>query len=130
MSASPGELRWAESKEAGSHLMSLIERASSRGYPVRSISGKAVGKHEPAGRPAGVTVASLAPDDGQADPIRAIDVLRGAFADGGGTILVGRASLMIEDSGITVRVGDNRIEASTVVVATGAETTALLERLG
>lgn len=126
----PGELRWSESKEAGDHLTYLLERATSRGYPVRSISGEEVTKREPARRPGGVAVASLAPDDGQADPVRAIDVLRGAFAERGGTILVGRASLMIEDSGITVRVGDGRIEASTVVVATGAETTTLFERLG
>ena len=125
-----GELRWAESKEAASHLTSLIERATSRGYPVRSISGEEVTKQEPASRPATASVACLAPDDGQADPVRAIDVLRGAFADRGGTILVGRASLMIEESGITVRVGEERVAASTVVVAAGAETTALLERLG
>lgn len=126
----PGELRWAESKEAGSHLTSLIERATSRGHPVRSISTEQITKREPGSRPGGMTVASLAPDDGQADPIRAIDVLGGAFADADGTILVGRASLMIEGSGITVRVGDDRIEAKKVVIATGAETTALLGRLG
>jgi glycine/D-amino acid oxidase-like deaminating enzyme len=126
----PGELRWAESKEAATHLLSLIERARSRGYPVRSISPGDVKKREPAGRALDVTVASFAPRDGQADPVNAINLLRGAFADSGGTILVGRASLMFDDSGVTVGVGGDRIEATTVVVAAGAETTALLERFG
>lgn len=126
----PGELRWAESKEAATRLFSLIERARSRGYPVRSISAEEVQKREPAGRAPAVTVASFAPGDGHADPVNAIDLLRGAFADSGGTILVGRASLMFDDSGVTVRVGGDRIEATTVVIATGAETTALLERFG
>lgn len=57
-------------------------------------------------------------------------MLKGAFADSGGTILVGRASLMFDDSGVTVWVGCHRIEATTVVIAAGAETTALLERFG
>jgi glycine/D-amino acid oxidase-like deaminating enzyme len=126
----PGELRWAESKEAATHLLSLIERARSRGYPVRSISPGDVKKREPAGWAPDVTVASFASGDGQADPVKAINLLRGAFADSGGTILVGRASLMFDDSGVTVRVGGDRIEATTVVVAAGAETTALLERFG
>ncbi len=126
----PGELRWAESREAGLHLTSLIERATSRGYPVRSISAQEVTRREPSSQAKGVGAACFAPGDGQADPVRAIEVLRGAFADGGGTILIGRASLVVEESGITVRVGDDRVEASTVVVATGSETTTLLERLG
>jgi glycine/D-amino acid oxidase-like deaminating enzyme len=126
----PGELRWAESKEAATHLLSLIERARSRGYPVRSISSEEVKEREPASRALTATVASFAPDDGQADPVKAIDLLRGAFSDNGGTILVGRASLMFDDSGVKVRVGGDRLEASTVVIAAGAATTALLERLG
>jgi glycine/D-amino acid oxidase-like deaminating enzyme len=56
--------------------------------------------------------------------------LRLAFADAGGTILVGRGSVLLEDEGPVVRIGEDRIEASSVVVATGAETAALLDRLG
>ncbi|MGH2757799.1 MAG: NAD(P)/FAD-dependent oxidoreductase [Actinomycetota bacterium] len=125
----PGELRWAESNEAAGHLTSLIERATARGYPVHWASNEEVKKHEPAGRPGAILAASFAPQDGQGDPLRGIDVLQGAFAESGGTIAVGRASLIIEESGVTVRVGNDRVEASTVVIAAGAETTALLERL-
>ena len=126
----PGEIRWAETKESGHWLISMIERASGRGYPVRSLMRDEIVAREPAARPGEVVAASVAPDDGQVDPVQAIDVLRGAFVDAGGTIMVGRASLMIEDPSIVVRVGDERFEASNVVIAAGAETAALLERLG
>jgi glycine/D-amino acid oxidase-like deaminating enzyme len=126
----PGELRWAESADGARHLTSMIRRATGRGYPVHSISAKEVTRREPGSETSDVGAACFAPNDGQAEPRRAIDVLRGAFTDGGGTILVGRASLMVEELGVTVRVGDDRIEASTVVVATGSETTTMLERLG
>ena len=126
----PGELRWAESHEAAGQLEALIERARSRGYPVRSVTSEEIRDREPGSRPARVSAASFAPDDGQADPLRAIEVLRRAFSDRGGQFLVGRAGLMIEDSGVTVRIGDDHIAASTVVIAAGAETVSLLERFG
>jgi glycine/D-amino acid oxidase-like deaminating enzyme len=126
----PGEIRWAESVEAGRYITKLAERATDRGYPARFLSPEEVMELEPASHLDQAWTATYAPDDGQADPLQAIDVLRGAFSERGGATFVGRASLMIESSGVTVRVGEDRIEASKVVVAAGAETTALLERLG
>ena len=126
----PGELRWAESKEAGAQLTTLVDRAISRGYPVRYVDAAKIAAHEPSSHPHEVVVGSLAPDDGQADPVRAIDVLRGAFVDAGGELGMGRASLLPTDGGMLVRVGDESVEASTVILATGAETTAFLGRLG
>jgi hydrogen cyanide synthase HcnC len=126
----PGELRWAESREAGTHLTNLVERALSRGYPVRYVKAGEVTSREPESRPRDISVATLASDDGQADPVRAIDVLSGAFADAGGELAMGRASLLATDDGMLVRIGDEAVEASTVVLATGAETTALLDKLG
>ena len=110
-----GELRWAESPQEGRHLTSLIERATNRGYPVRSISAQEITKREPASQARAVGSACFAPHDGQADPLRAIDVMRGSFADGGGTILVGRASLLVEELGITVRVGNDRAPSPEVI---------------
>lgn len=126
----PGELRWAEAEDAGHFLTELLQRASNRGYPVRSIKGEDVRKLEPASAFSGTFTATYAPDDGQAQPLKAIHTLIDAFRDAGGTLVMGRASLVVEESGITVRVGEDRVQASTVVVAAGAETTALLERLG
>ena len=126
----PGELRWAESKEAGSHLTTLVERAVARGYPARYVNADSVAEREPHARPRDVTVVSLAPDDGQADPVKAIDTLMGAFTDAGGEIVIGRAGLLSSDDGMLVRVGDESVEATTVVLAVGAETTAMLDRLG
>lgn len=126
----PGELRWAESIEGGRFLSEVFQRAHGRGYPVRLMKGEDVTKLEPSSRFSGTFTATFAPEDGQAQPVKAIDTLMNAFREHGGTLLIGRASLMVEEAGMTVRVGEDRIEASTVIVAAGAETTALLERLG
>lgn len=126
----PGEIRWAESADAGRHLTEILNRATGRGYPARIITGDQVKKLEPASAFSGTFTATYAPDDGQADPLRAIGTLSSAFTEHGGLALLGRASLMFEESGITVRVGEDRVEASSVVVAAGAETAALLERMG
>lgn len=127
----PGEIRWAEATDAGRFLTEVLQRAEGRGYPVRFITGEDVKKLEPASDFSGTFTATYAPEDGQAEPLRAIETLTDAFSELGGTLLIGRASMTVEDSGITVRVGaEDRIEASTVVVAAGAETTAMLERLG
>ena len=126
----PGEIRWAEATDAGRFLTETLQRATGRGYPVRFITGDDVKKLEPASDFSGTFTATYAPDDGQADPLRAIETLTNAFRELGGALLIGRASIMVEQSGVTVRVGDEYIEASTVVIAAGAETTALLGRLG
>jgi glycine/D-amino acid oxidase-like deaminating enzyme len=126
----PGEIRWAEAMDAGGFLTETLQRAERRGYPVRFITGEAVKKLEPASDFSGTFTATYAEEDGQVEPLRAIETLSTAFRELGGTLLIGRASLVIEESGVTVRIGDERIEASKVVVAAGAETTSLLERLG
>jgi glycine/D-amino acid oxidase-like deaminating enzyme len=125
-----GEIRWAETHDGADKLRRQIEKAHGRGYPVRSISADEIRRRFPASAPGDILAASWVPEDGQADPVRAIDVLRGGFAELGGTILVGRASLLFDDPRVCVRVGEDRIDASSVVVAAGTETGALLERFG
>jgi len=125
-----GEVRWAETRDGADKLRAQIEKAHSRGYPVRSISTDEIRRRLPASAPGDILAASWAPEDGQADPVHAIDVLRGQFAKLGGTILVGRAGLLFDDPAVRVRVGEDRIDAPSVVVAAGAETGALLERFG
>ncbi|HET7482570.1 MAG TPA: FAD-dependent oxidoreductase [Actinomycetota bacterium] len=125
-----GETRWAESADSAAHLKTMIERALARGYGTHYATESQVLEQEPGARPKGLVTAAISPHDGQADPTKAIAVLRRAFNDAGGTTLVGRASIMIGDPDITVRVGEDRLEAATVVVAAGAETAALLDRLG
>lgn len=125
-----GEIRWAESSEAGRFLTEVLRRADGRGYSARFITGEDVKELEPASDFSGTFTATYAPNDGQVEPLRAIGVMTTAFTELEGRLMIGRASLFIEESGITVRIGEDRIQASSVVVATGAETTALLERLG
>ncbi|HJR46509.1 MAG TPA: FAD-dependent oxidoreductase [Actinomycetota bacterium] len=125
-----GELRWAESTDGGRFLTELFQRAHGRGYPVKLVKGEEVKKLEPASNFSGTFTATYAAGDGQADPVLAIHTLTSAFTEHGGMLLIGRAALHVEQRGITVRVGEDRIEASSVILATGAETTSLLERLG
>lgn len=87
-------------------------------------------RRQPGLRNPNVAMASLTPSDGQADPLSAIEVLRAAFVASGGTTLLGRAGLVVGDGGVGVRLVDDVIEASTVVIATGSETPLLLERMG
>lgn len=126
----PGEIRWAESTEGDRFLTELFQRASGRGYPVRFVGGDEVKKLEPASAFTGHFPATFGWSDGQAEPVRAIGVFTDAFREHGGVLLIGRASVMIEEGSLMVRVGDDRVQASKVVLATGAETSALLERLG
>ena len=126
----PGEVRQADSSDGSRFLNDVFQRAHDRGYPVRSMTAADVKKLVPAGDFSETLTATYAPEDGQVDPVRAIETLTSAFTELGGILLIGRASLMIDGAGITVRVGDDRIDASTVIVATGAETSALLDRFG
>lgn len=125
-----GEIRWAGSKAAASSLVTAAERAIARGYPTRYVNRAEVMRREPSLHPADLVVATLAPYDGQVDPLKAISALRKRFVAGGGEVMLGRAALVVEEDQVAVRVGEERIAARTVVIAAGAETNALLERLG
>ena len=125
-----GEIRWAESRDAAAELEALLRRARGRGYPVRNASLAELKEREPASSVDRAATVTFAQDDGVAEPLRVIDVLRQAFSDLGGQLLIGRAGLMIGDDDVSVRVGEDRVAASTVVIATGAETATLLDRFG
>ena len=125
-----GEIRWAATPDGAARLETLFARAAGRGYPVRLLSADQLSQHLPLSAPGEVFCATSAPEDGQVDPVRAISVLRKAFVDAGGSILVGRAGLAFDGGNVKVRLGEKVIDASKVVVATGAETGSLLERFG
>jgi glycine/D-amino acid oxidase-like deaminating enzyme len=125
-----GEIRWAESPEAAQNLREKIARAIRRGYSVESITADELARRLPNSSPKDVLEASFAPVDGQANPRKAIGKLRGAFVNAGGKLLAGRARLHFEGDAVFARVGEHEVEASRVVVAGGAETRGLLERLG
>ncbi|MGH2755969.1 MAG: NAD(P)/FAD-dependent oxidoreductase [Actinomycetota bacterium] len=125
-----GEIRWAEDPEGADDLRAKMEMASFRGYPFRSTSTDEIERLLPGAAPGPILAASYAAEDGQADPLTAITFLRDAFADRGGAVLIGRANLLFDAPDVRVRVGEDEIEASTVVFAAGAETGALLTRFG
>lgn len=125
-----GEIRWAETEEGARRLRTKIDEAVRRGYEIQELSELQVLERLENSRPSSVLAACCAPQDGHAEPRRAIARLRAAFQDKGGTPMVGRASLRFEDDQLFVRVGEDLIAASGVVVATGAETHAFFEKLG
>ncbi len=125
-----GEIRWAETETAATHLRSLIDRAAGRGYPVGAISDDVVAARLPGSVPKNVLAASSAPEDGQADPLQAIGTLREAFLETGGDIVTGRANLLFDEIAVQVQVDGAAIEPSQVVIAAGAETAAFLENFG
>lgn len=125
-----GEIRWAETEEEARRLRATIGEAVRRGYEIEELSELQVVERLSNSRPSRVLAACYAPQDGHAEPRRAIARLREAFEEKGGTPRVGRAGLSFEGDQLLVRVGDDMIEASGVVVATGAETHAFFEKLG
>lgn len=125
-----GETRWAETPEAARDLQLMIDAGTRRGYAVESLDFEQLAQRVPGARPGRVLAASYARHDGQADPPVAIARLREDFAEKGGTFFVGRATLRFDRDGVHVRAGSRDIEASRVVLATGAETHAFLSKLG
>lgn len=125
-----GEIRWAETREDARRLTKWIDSAFARGYPVRAISGEEIAGRLPGSEPGGAIAGSYASEDGHVDPVKAIHVLRKAFLDAGGSMLVGRASLLFDEAATEVRVGEERFCPDKIVVAAGAETGTLLERFG
>ena len=125
-----GEIRWAETREEARKLTKWIDSAFSRGYPVRAIGAQEIAARLPGSEPGAAIAGSYASEDGHVDPVQAIHVLRKAFLDAGGTMLMGRASLLFDEATTEVRVGGDRLCPDKIVVAAGAETGTLLERFG
>lgn len=125
-----GEIRWAESPAAAERLRARMERASGRGYPVKSLSAADLTRLLPGSKPGKVLRASSVATDGQANPRKAVAKFRAAFLDAGGELVAGRARIRFDDSSVVVTVGDREILASTAVVAGGAETRKLMDNLG
>ncbi len=125
-----GEIRWAETPDSAHELRRRIDEGIRRGYGVENLSFEQLAERLPQARPNRVLAASFARYDGQADPPKAIARLREAFTERGGELLVGRATLRFDEDKIYVRAGSRDIEASRVVLATGAETHFFLEKLG
>lgn len=125
-----GEIRWAETPESAHTLSAKIARAIQRGYPVHRISAEELADLLPNSRPAAVEEACRAPEDGQVEPAQAIARLRQELVEAGGRFVDGRASLQFPEDGVRVTVGDEELEAESVVVAAGAESAALLEKMG
>ena len=125
-----GEIRWAESATAAADLDSMVVQARGRGYPVRSISEGDLRRRIPGARPGRVLAASFAHEDAVVEPLGAIKAARDRFKRNGGRCIYGRAAIAVVDDGLELVVHEERIPVSTLVVAAGAETPVMFERLG
>ena len=125
-----GEIRWAQTRDGARELIDKIESARVRGYPARLISPSQLATRLPAARPEPVEVASFAPEDGQVEPQRVIAVARRALQEAGGRLVHGRGKVIVGETGVEVQVAEETITASTIVLATGAETASLTDKLG
>jgi glycine/D-amino acid oxidase-like deaminating enzyme len=125
-----GEIRWAETPAAAELLNEKIARAQRRGSSAHAITGFELARRLPQSSPGSVMAASMNPNDGQADPRKAISKLREAFKDAGGKFQVGYGSVRFEGEKIFVQVVDKEIEAARVVIAGGADTQEMLNKMG
>jgi len=125
-----GEIRWAESASGAAELEFLVERARSRGYPVRTIGEGDLRARLVEANPGRVLAASLAPEDAVVDPLASLTAALDRFKLNGGRVIHGRAAIGFVNDGIELVVHDERIPVSTAVVAAGAETPVMFERLG
>lgn len=125
-----GEVRWAQSRDGAAELVDKVERAHARGYPVRLISTKQLKELVTVADPEPVEAASFAPEDGQVEPAKVIAAAKEALREAGSRFIHGRGKVVVNDGGVDVVVADERVEASTVVLAAGAESAALADRLG
>ena len=125
-----GEIRWAESASAAADLESMVVQARGRGYPVRPISEGDLRRRIPEARPGRVLAASFAHEDAVVEPLGAIKAARDRFKNNGGRCIYGRAAIGVVDDGLELVVHEERIPVSTLVVAAGAETPVMFERLG
>lgn len=125
-----GEIRWAEDPSSARKLEQIVDRALSRGYPVRRVFRDELTKLLPTARPQGVGFASYAPMDAHVDPVAVVRRMRDALQSLGGKFVQGRASLRVDPAGLEVKAGDTTLEADTIVLATGAETAAFTGQLG
>jgi glycine/D-amino acid oxidase-like deaminating enzyme len=125
-----GEIRWAESTAGAADLESLVAQARGRGYPVRRIGEGDLKRRLPEARPGRVLAASSASEDAVVEPLGAIKAALGRFKRNGGRCIHGRAAIGVADDGLELVVHEKRIPVSTLVVAAGAETPVMFERLG
>jgi glycine/D-amino acid oxidase-like deaminating enzyme len=125
-----GEIRWAESPRAAEQLRAKVARAAGRGYPVEAVSAGDLARLLPGSKMGNVLSASFVATDGQANPRKAIAKFREAFSRAGGEMVPGRAQMSFGENSVVVTVGERKITALKVVVAGGAQTHRLLDRLG
>jgi glycine/D-amino acid oxidase-like deaminating enzyme len=126
-----GEVRVAGDPAQGRALAAQVADARARGYPVRPVDGDELGRLLPDARLGPVAAASFAPNDGQVEPPLVLEACRAALEVGGARLLLGLpARVRLDDDGVRVEVGDERLRPRTTVLAAGAEAVRVADEVG
>jgi len=126
-----GEVRVAGEPTGGRVLAARVEEARGRGYPVRMVDRDELGRLLPDTRLGPEAVASYAPGDGQVEPPLVLAACRAELERAGARLLLGRpARVRLEDDGVRVEVGDERLRPRTTVLAAGAEAVQVAAAVG
>ncbi len=128
-----GELRWAATYAGAQEIAERVQILQTWGYPIRLIDALALQKLEPRMTPGSVTAASYTDIDGHADTEAVVQACLSQFQAFGGQIL---SHTRVEGfsrspTNITTVITDKgKIPCQTVVIATGADTSALAQKAG
>ncbi|HZD00997.1 MAG TPA: FAD-binding oxidoreductase [Actinomycetes bacterium] len=126
-----GTLQWASTPAQGRLLAEQLDQARRAGYPVRPISRDELARLLPAARIGPVSAACHAEADAQVDVSAVLAAAHAALRAAGGRILLGaEGHVRVDDDGVLVEAGDERLRPAMVVLAAGAESAALAGVLG
>jgi glycine/D-amino acid oxidase-like deaminating enzyme len=126
-----GEVRVAGDPADGRVLAARVDEARGRGYPVRMVDRDELGRLLPEARLGALAAASYAPGDGQVEPPLVLAACRAELERVGARLLLGRpARVRLENDGVQVEVGDERLRPRTTVLAAGAEAVQVAAAVG
>jgi glycine/D-amino acid oxidase-like deaminating enzyme len=125
-----GDVRWEKETEPSQALIKKVSSARDRGYPVELISAAKLSQRLPAANPGEVEAASLAWEDGHVEPSLVIERVRRDLNAGGHTVILGEAKLVVAEDSIELRVADEKIVPSSIVLAAGPETADFAAAIG
>jgi glycine/D-amino acid oxidase-like deaminating enzyme len=126
-----GEVRVAGGPADGRVLAARVDEARGRGYPVRMVDRDELGRLLPGARLGPAAAASYAPGDGQVEPPLVLAACRAELERAGARLLLGRpARVRLEDDGVRVEVGGERLRPRATVLAAGAEAVQVAAAVG
>ena len=126
-----GHLHLAEREEEVTAIETRIAEDRSAGIPIESVGADDLTRLVPT-LTRGALLGAFSPGDGQAHPGRTAQAFAAAAQRAGATVAFGRPVRLDHDreGGLSLRVGGERLTTGRIVLAIGAWSVAVLDRLG